>query len=381
MEPEINSTVRVLHILHSMNRGGAENALMNYYRQLDRSKVQFDFLLTDQLKCDFENEILSLGGRIFRVPPLIMTHPMAYIRGVKQFFMSHPEYKIVHSHTSSKSAIPLAIAKSCSVPFRISHSHSSKSEAGYNGLIRNALKPMLRKIANVYFSCGEQASLWLYGRRLSEQGKVKIIRNVIDASKFRYNNEIRTRIRKELNIDGDTFVIGHVARFCEVKNHRFSIEILHEYLRKNQNTILLLVGDGPGRADITAYAKKLNVADHVKMAGVVPNVYDFEQAMDAFILPSFYEGLPLSIIEAQVSGLPCFTTKGTVSTECSVTDLVNYLPLNAGAKFWADEIYKTIGKKRIDRFEEIKAAGYDSVSAAAKLQNLYIDLLKSSKGQ
>lgn len=378
MESEINSTVRVLQVLHSMNRGGAENALMNYYRQLERHKVQFDFLLTDQGKCDFEDEILSLGGRVFRVPPLVMTHPMAYLRGVKQFILSHPEYKIVHSHTSSKSAIPLAIAKSCGVPVRISHSHSSQTERGLAGMIRDLLKLPLKKTANVYFSCGEQASVWLYGKRMTDDGRVTIIRNVIDASKFRYNKETREKIRKELGIGPDTFVIGHVARFSDVKNHRFSVEILHEYLRINPDTILLLVGDGNERDNIMSHAKELNVADRVRMVGVVLNVYDYEQAMDAFILPSFYEGLPLSIIEAQVSGLPCYTTKDKVSNECSVTDLVNYLPLDSGAKFWADAIHKNSVTERIDRFDEVKAAGYDSVSAALKLENIYLDLLRAS---
>lgn len=381
MEPEINHTVRVLHILHSMNRGGAENALMNYYRHLDHDKIQFDFLLTDASKCDFEDEILSLGGRIFRVPPLVITHPRAYLKGVRSFLASHPEYKIVHSHTSSKSAVPLAIARRLGVPVRISHSHSSKSETGFNGLIRNALKPLLKRTANVYFSCGEQASRWLYGEKFSRQNRVRIIRNVIDASKFRLDLDARKEIREKLDIDKDTFVIGHVARFCSEKNHRFSLEILREALTINPNTVLLLVGDGPDRAELTAYATELNVTDHIRMTGVVPDVYHYNQAMDAFILPSFYEGLPLSIIEAQVSGLPCFTTKGTVSTECSVTDLVSYLPLEAGTRLWAEEILKTAGKPRVDRFDDIKAAGYDSVSAANGLQTLYLDLLKSSKAK
>jgi len=380
MGKKISSTVRVLHIIHSMNRGGAENAIMNYYRQVDRAKVQFDFLLTDQFKGDFEDEILSLGGKIYRVPPLTKLHPMPYMRGVKQFFTTHPEYQIAHSHTSSKSVIPLAIAKLCNIPIRISHSHSSKSETGLNGLIRNALMPFLKITANVFLSCSEHASEWLYGKKMSATGRVKIVRNVIDASKFKYSIETRKRVRKQLGISEKTFVIGNVARFCKVKNHLFSVEILKHILEINPETILLLIGDGPEHANITAYAKELNVADNIKMVGVVPNVYDYEQAMDVFILPSFYEGLPLSIIEAQVSGLPCFTTKGTVSTECSVTDLVQYLPLNSGAKLWASEICKTAGRERTDRFEEVKAAGYDSISSASTLQDLYTGLL-ASKGK
>lgn len=379
MEKEIKYPVRVLHVLHSMNRGGAENALMNYYREIEREKIQFDFLLTDPNKCDFEDEILSLGGKVFRVPRLTIKSPMPYINGVRCFLKSHPEYQIVHSHTSSKSVVPLGIAKLCGVPVRISHSHNSMSESGINGRIREALKPLLQRTANVYFSCGKKASEWLYGKNLSHRGKVRIIRNVIHASKFRYSLDVRNIFRKKLDIEDNTLVIGQVARFCREKNHKFSLEILYHLLKKRKNVYLLLLGDGPERESIEAYAKELGISEHIKMVGVAPNVYDYEQVMDVFILPSFYEGLPLSIIEAQVSGLPCFTTEGSVSKECSVTDLVSYLPLEDGAERWANEILKYSSIERRDRFEEIKAAGYDSVTSARKLQDMYIHLAKFSK--
>lgn len=379
MDSEIKSALRVLHVLHSMNRGGAENAIMNYYRFMDRDKVQFDFLLTDSNKSDFEDEILSLGGRIYRVPALTISNPFKYINSINRFFKSHPEYKIIHSHTSSKSVIPLAIAKHNNIPVRISHSHSSKSEQGIKGIIRNALIPFLKSTANIYFSCGEQAAEWLYGREFQQRGKVQIIRNVINADKFIYNPEVRTDIRKKLGINDSTLVIGQTARFCKEKNHRFSIDIIREIKAVIPDARLLLLGDGPQRDDINEYAQNNGVSENVIMAGVIPNVYDYEQAMDAFILPSFYEGLPLSIIEAQVSGLPCFTTKGAVSEECSVTNLVKYLPLEAGASFWANEIIKIRDLKRTDRFEQIKAAGYDACSAAKTLQNIYIGLAASLK--
>ena len=178
--------------------------------------------------------------------------------------------------------------------------------------------------------------------------------------------------------DDGTIVLGHVARFNPEKNQKFSLEILKEMVKLHPNTILIMVGDGELREEILRNARSLEVDKHLIMPGVVSNVYDYEQAMDAFILPSFYEGLPLSIIEAQVSGLPCFTTKDKVSNECSVTDLVSYLPLEAGAKVWAEAIIEAAGKKRIDRFEEIKKAGYDAHSSAEKLQNRYLELYNSS---
>ena len=152
--------IRVLHILHSMNRGGAEVMLMNYYRNIDRSRVQFDFLLTEQKRCLFEDEIECLGGKVFRVPLLRMSNPLPYIKGVKSFFREHPEYKIIHSHTSSKSAVPLWVAKQCGIPIRIAHSHNNKSEGGVSGWVRDILKIPLKNVATDFFACGEEAAKW-----------------------------------------------------------------------------------------------------------------------------------------------------------------------------------------------------------------------------
>ena len=364
--------VRILHILHSMNRGGAENALMNYYRHIDRSKIQFDFLLTEQTKCQFEDEIISLGGRVYRIPPLKMSNPFPYLRGIKIFFKDHPEYKIVHSHTTSKSVFPLLIAKLSGIDVRISHSHSSKAERGLRGKIRVLLMPFLKYVATDWLTCGEQAGIYLYGENTYKSGKVKLYRNVIEADLFRLSQERRAFIRQSLGIDEDTFVVGHTARFDPVKNHMFDVDILVELKKRYKKSMLLEVGLGV-KEGITEYATDKGVVDDIIFAGVVNNVYDYEQAMDAFILPSFNEGLPLSIVEAQVSGLPCFTTKGTVSYECSVTDLVTYTPLEDGAKVWAEKIIASKDNVRKDRYDEIVNAGYDASHSARDLQEFYLN--------
>lgn len=369
-------TIRILHILHSMNRGGAENAIMNYYREIDRNLVQFDFLLTDQCKCLFDDEIKSLGGKIYRIRPLSLSNPLPYLIDVYRFLKDHREYQIVHSHSSSKSVFPLGIAKLLNIPIRISHSHNSKSEPGFKGIIRNLLMPFLKVTANVYMSCGEQAANWLYGKKFLRTGKVKIIRNVISCDKFRLDLDKRAKIRSALGILEDCIVVGHVARFSEQKNHKFGLEIFNELVKIKPNAVYVMIGDGALRDEITSYANYLGIAQSVKMIGVVDNVYDYEQAFDVFILPSLFEGLPLSIVEAQVSGLPCFTTKGTVSEECSVTNLVHYLPLG-NAKLWADEILKGIREPRKDRTEEVKEAGYDNTTSAKALQDIYISLYTS----
>lgn len=367
-----NRPIRVLHILHSMNRGGAENMLMNYYRNIDREKVQFDFLLTDDGKGLFEDEIKDMGGRIYKVPLMTMSNPFPYLKGVKEFFASHKEYKIVHSHTSSKSVFPLMIAKKFGVPVRCSHSHNNKTEEGIDGVVRNMLMPFLKFVTTDSLACGEQAAVWLYGEKAFKMRKVKIINNVIETDNYKYDEQIRKDYREKFGISEGTIVIGHTARFCTQKNHLFDVEILKEIKEMGVNAKLMLVGTGELKESIEQKARELNVLDDIIFTGVVSNVWDYEQAMDVFILPSFYEGLPLSIIEAQVSGLPCFTSKGRVSPECSVTDLVQYLPIENGAKCWAEKIIEAKKIERRDRQEEVIAAGYDAKTSAKILQEFYL---------
>lgn len=364
------ATIRVLHFFHELGRGGAESAIMNYYRHIDRDKIQFDFVLTSPVRMPFEDEIEKMGGKIYRVPPLNMSNPFPYLKGVKNFLESNNEYKIVHSHTSTKSFFPLWMAKLANVPIRISHSHSSQYEISIQGLIRRGLRPLLKKVATDWLSCGKQAGEYLYGTK-AEDGKFKVFPNVIEAERYKLNPEKRKEIRSLLGIDEDAFVVGHTARYDIVKNHKFDVDILVELKKMNPNSKLLAVGLGV-KEGLSEYAKEKGVLDDIIFTGVVDNVWDYEQAMDAFILPSFNEGLPLSIVEAQVSGLPCFTTAKTVSSECSVTDLVTYTPLESGAKVWAEKIWASRKIVRRDRFEDIAKAGYDAKTSANKLQEFYI---------
>ena len=368
MEP-----IRVLHILHSMNRGGAENAIMNYYRFIDRSKVQFDFLLTDTNKCQFEDEIKHLGGRLFRVPLLTICNPFPYVKGVYRFLKSHQEYRIVHSHTSSKSFLPLWIAKKCSVTIRICHSHASQSESGSRGMIRDLLKPFLKVVATHCFSCGYDAALWLYGEKMVKRGRVQFFPNVIDASKFDYDKNVRHSIRTLLGISGSTVVLGCTARFSKVKNHYFLISLFEQFHNRIKDSRLLLVGDGELRYAITQRVESLGLKDSVIFTGVVQNVPDYEQAMDFFLLPSFNEGIPLSLIEAQVSGLHCYASTG-VPCESDKTGLVSFLPIDKGVEPWLEVIINDMRYQRSSRLEDIVAAGYDAKTSARKLESFYREM-------
>ena len=365
--------IRILHILHSMNRGGTENAIMNYYRHIDKSKIQFDFLLTCVRKCDFEDEILSLGGRINRVPQPSLFKIKSYSNAVGIFLQSHNEYKIVHSHTSSKSTLPLWIAKRKGVPIRIAHAHSNASEPGFMGFIRNSLKWPLKKIATDFMACGYDAGVWLYGINFMQKGRVHILKNVIECQKFNFNQEVRVQMRKMLGLQEDSIVVGNVARFNVDKNHLFLLDVFAEALKLNPNLHLLLVGDGELRDTIEKKITELRLTQNVILTGVVSNVYDFLQAMDIFLFPSLHEGLGMGLIEAQVAGLTCFTSAITVPKAADITGMVHYLPLSETPISWANYILEHIPLIRKGHIDDARKAGYDAELAASVLQKYYIE--------
>ena len=363
--------IRILHILHSMNRGGAEAMLMNYYRSIDREQIQFDFLLTEQNHCLYEDEIMEMGGKVYRVPLLTMTNPIPYIIGVKKFLKEHPEYQIVHSHTSSKSAFPLAVAKCCGVPVRICHSHNNKSETGILGTIRDLLKYPLRKVATDFFSCGDEATRWLYGENIAKSGIVHVLKNAINVEQYVFNAKTRRDIRQGYNISNETIVLGMVARFSHQKNHLFALDVLKGLVSEKQDVKLLLVGDGEMHQAIVEKIESLNLSQYVIFAGIVSDVYNYLQAMDAVLMPSFNEGLPVSIIEAQASGVKCILSTG-VPKEVDVTGNITFLPLDVVQ--WVNRIKEIEPNWRdATAIEKVKSSGYEIHAASKKLQKWYLE--------
>ena len=365
----MNNQIRILHVLYSMNRGGAETMIMNYYRHIDKRTVQFDFLISAPKKCAYEDEIIALGGQVFRVP-ILSKSPFLYIKAVDCFFKTHKEYKIVHSHTSAKNTLPLGISKWNKVPIRISHSHNTKTEKGLIGIIKNILKPFLKYVATDFIACGEDAGIWLYGSNYYKRHGV-LFRNVIDVSKCKFNSEQRATIRDQNDWESK-FVIGNVARFDNQKNHNFIIDIFNSIHQKMPNAILLLIGDGPLKKVIEEKVAKLKLEEFVVFNGVVDNVSDYLQAMDVFLLPSLFEGLPLTIVEAQASGLKCFISEKVITKECDLTGLVEFISLEASTDVWADRILSSIKYTRKDISERIISAGYDASTSAKHLQDFYI---------
>ena len=366
--------IRVLHMLHSMNRGGAETMLMNYYRNLDRTKVQFDFLLTYEGTSDYEEEILSLGGRVFHMTPLTLKTMKTYCKDVEIFLKTHPEYQIVHSHTSSKSAIPLRIAKKCGVSVRISHSHNMFLSKGISAkeILRKALRKPLRKVSTHNFACSKEAAIWLYGEDFWKNGKVRIMKNAIDLERFSFQEEKRKTLRKEYGLE-DAFVVGHVGRFDIQKNHEFLLEIFAEIKKQKEHTVLLLVGDGTCKEQMEQKAEQMGIADSVRFMGVREDVPDLLHIMDVFLFPSLFEGLGIVLIEAQTCGLPCFTSKDVVAKEAKISDLLTFVSLKDSPKYWADCVLQSnFLKKRISHVEEAAKHGYDIKKGAQEMQTFYI---------
>lgn len=353
---------RILQVVTYMGRGGIETMLMNYYRHIDRTKVQFDFLVHRDFRADFDDEIEALGGQIYRVPPMNPLK-MSYWKVLDNFFRAHP-YEIVHCHLNYKSGIVLAAAKRAGIPVRVAHAHTASMSAGFSKFARIVMKPLIPRTATHYLACGKAAGDAIFGGK-----PYALIANAIDAEALRFRQEVRRRMRGELEL-GDPFTVIHVGRFSEEKNHAFLLDAFAEVLKQEPNAKLVLVGDGPLRADMEQKAAALPEGS-VRFLGIRKDVPDLLQAADVFAFPSIFEGLPVTMIEAQASGLPCVKS-ATVTDECIVTDLVTTLPINDAAA-WVDAILRTRSIPRTDRLADIQVSGYDIVTAANKLERFYLN--------
>ena len=367
----MDQPIRILHVVTYMGRGGLETMIMNYYRHIDRSKVQFDFLVHRDFRADYDDEIEALGGRIFRIPRLV-PWSRSYLKTLEQFFFGHPEYKIVHVHQDCLSSVILKVAKKCGVPVRIAHSHSGSQDKNPKYLIKLFYKQFIPAYATHLFACGTEAGEWMFGG-----APFRILNNAIDTSRYSYNAERHYSIRRELQIPDSAFVIGHVGRFNTVKNHTFLLDVFVNAKEQNDNLMLLLVGDGDLRAEIEQKATSLGISSNVIFTGVRSDVPDLLQAMDCFVFPSLYEGLPVTMIEAQAAGLPCIVSD-SVPVECAKTNLVKRIPLAKGPAYWAEEILKNQSHIRQDTKDQIVQAGYDIEANAQWLENFYLEQWKEA---
>ena len=292
----------VAQIMGKWVGGGVESVIMNYYRHLDHSKVQFDFICDEDSTRIPYDEIKKLGGRVFLVPKY--QNLPKYLKALEKLFKEN-QYHIVHSNINTLSVFPLYAARKAGVPIRISHSHSTSNPKEWKrNLIKNILRPFSKRYATEYFACSELAGRYLFGNKAFDRGKVKIIHNAIDIEKFKFDEVARKKLRKEFGIKDSTVVIGHVGRFVQQKNHTFLVDVFNEYHKKNLDSKLLLVGSGPLEDEIKKKVERLGFKDSVLFLGQRDDINKLYSVMDIFCLPSLYEGLPVVGVEAQAAGLP-----------------------------------------------------------------------------
>ncbi|WP_109300644.1 glycosyltransferase family 1 protein [Aquimarina sp. AU474] len=373
--------IRVLQVFTIMNRGGAESMIMNYYRQLDRDKVQFDFLVHRKEEAAFDDEIKTLGGKIHRLDPINPLFPKAYYDALRSFFTTHNEYSIVHSHLNTFSSFPLKIAREFNIPCRIAHAHIAIDKVNFSSLKKEGIKETLKKIIKLrlkrkvknhtthLFSCGDKAGRWLFGEKSSFQ----LMNNAIDAIKFEYNTTTSLTYKNELNISEDTLVLGHVGRFASQKNHSFLIDVFASLLKQKEDCILLLVGDGPLKKEIERKVKNLDIQNKIQFLGVRTDIPELLQVFDIFVFPSFYEGLPVTLIEAQAAGVKVLASDA-ITKEVHLTKDIEFISINqpGDADLWATKIQKTDIQKKGQNTDEIIKANYDIVSNTEMAQKFYL---------
>ena len=368
----MSEPIRILQVVSVMNRGGAETMIMNLYRAIDRSIIQFDFVVHSSEFGAYAEEAQNMGAHFFSCPRFNGKNTIEYLHWWKTFFKDHNEYKILHSHIRSTASFYIPIAKKNGVK-TIIHSHSTSDGSGISGKVKKITQLPLRHCADYLFACSDAAGKWLYGKNAPQKANYHALKNAIDVSQYAVNEDTRNRVRRAFEISPDTLLLIHVGRFCAVKNHDLLIDIFNK-MQKKTNAKLMLVGDGELRDQVEEKVKRLGLQDKVIFTGVRSDVPDLLQASDVFVFPSLYEGLPVVAIEAQAAGLPCFISD-RVTKEVDIAGCCMFLPID-DPKLWADAILSA-DLIRSDTAQQIKDAGYDIHTTAKWLEKFYLEIVKN----
>lgn len=395
----MSEPIRILQVLGRLDRGGAETMIMNLYRRMDREQLQFDFVIHTEDVCDYTQEVLRLGGRIYSVKPFRASTALAYKKQWRLFFREHSEYHVIHGHMRSTASLYLAEAKRAGL-VTIVHSHNTSSGSGISAFVKNVLQYPLRDQADYLFACGRKAGEWLYGKKACDGPRFRLLLNGIETERFRFLEAVREEKRNELGIGADELVFLHIGRMEEQKNHKFLLEIMREIERMEKKSRLLLCGCGPLEEELRAQA----AADTVFL-GVRDDIPALMMASDAMIFPSLFEGLPVTLVEAQAVGLPVLMSD-TVTDEVILTDLVRMMSLHEDVHSWAqqalemaqqsfraaEQLQRTTGqtpeaavqtselseqlRDRSIYAQQVCAAGYDVEQSAKWLAEFYLSCQK-----
>lgn len=371
MEP-----IRVLHEDVLMDPGGIEALLMNVYRHIDRSKVQFDFMVHRPQRTFYEDEIEKLGGHIYKTPKFspLPGQYQKFMHSVEDILRAHPEYKVIHAH-AELNLWPLMVAKKLGIPTRIAHSHNAKTTVNLKYFFFLYEKMKIKKYCTDMFMCSTPAGIWTFGKKAVDNGEVHFIKNGIETERFEYNEEIRTNCRQKLNL-GDKFVVGHVGRFMQQKNHDFLVDIFAEIHKLRPDSVLMLISNGRLMESVKKKVHNLGLDDAVLFLGDRKDVNELMQAMDVFLFPSLWEGLPLTGVEAQAAGLPVVMSD-VITDEVCITDNIYTMSLKDSAEKWANKVLtvcKDFQRKNVR--QQIVDAGFDIRTTAKWLEDFYLERYK-----
>lgn len=359
---------KILHIVGGLKAGGIETLLYNLFLNIDKEEVTFDFVKKIDEVGEFERPIIELGGHIFKSPKYNGFNYVSCRKWWEHFFDKHPEYKIIHVHDASSSMVYLKEAKKHGIKI-VAHSHNV-GNTGIKGLVKNLTKAPLRKAADFFIGCSDEAGEYLFGKDIISGDKYCTLSNGIDAKKFAYDEKSRKEIRNHLGIKEDEFVVGHIGRFIKVKNQDFLINLFAEVHTFKEKSKLLLIGDGPLLYDMKNKAEKLGLKNSIIFIGAKIDLEKFYSAMDIFVFPSIKEGLGIATLEAQASGLTVIKSQG-IPDDIDVTGNVKTMSLNEPIINWTREI---VQNKQMDRtlgYKKIENTRFDIEEAEKKLIEIY----------
>lgn len=360
--------MKILQIIGVLNRGGAETLLMNVFRNIDRNEFEFDFLIFEDKEFPYTKEIKNMGGNVIYLPG---PQKIGMIKFIKELInlCKKNKYDVVHAHTLFNCGPCMLAAYLAKIKIRIAHSHNTKildKKINAKKKIYFIIAKLLLNIfSNFKIACGKEAGKFLFYKF----NKYIVLKNGVDIKKFEFNNKYRKEIRKLYNIKEDNFVIGNIGRLNYAKNQEFLIELFKKINEIEKNAFLFIIGDGNLYKTLTDKVKENNLEERVIFTGNIDNVNQYYSAFDIFLFPSLFEGLPLTLIEAQCNGLPIIASN-SISKECNITNTICFQSLD-NKEEWIKLILELKNKKRYYNEPKILNSGYDIKETVKKLENIY----------
>ncbi len=368
----MNKPIRILQMIGSLNIGGSQTVVLNIYKAINKDMIQFDFIIDKPEEIGIASAVESLGANVYVLPTFKGTNYLKVRNAWNQFFDAHPDYKVLHSHVRSYASLFFPIAKSHGVK-TIIHSHSTSNGKGCSAMLKRILQYPLRYQADYFLSCSDEAGEWLFGRKVVASERYHLLQNSIDLGLYCFDANKRKSVREELGVGNKTVYI-HVGRLHAAKNHTFLLQMFAELLKENDNAVLLIVGDGELRDDIEKTIAQLGIDNSVHMLGMRNDIPDLLRAADCFVFPSIWEGLPVTVIEAQAAGLPCVIS-ANVTENVFISPLAHKVPIDQGIETWISCL-KNLDMERQDVSEYIRNAGFDVNETADWISRLYLSLYR-----